>query len=221
MSADSISILVVDDHAVVRQGIISFLSTQPDLNVVGETATGEEAVDACAEHAPDVVLMDLKIKGIDGIEATRRIKQISPRTQVIILTSYHDNEHILPAIQAGALSYLLKDVSPQELVATVRKASRQEATLHPQIARQIIGGLHRERTEANKPPPTGLSNREVEVLCLIADGLSNAEIAQRLFISEKTVKSHVSNVLGKLHLADRTQAAVYAWKHGLVSRTEK
>ncbi|HKX28601.1 MAG TPA: response regulator transcription factor, partial [Blastocatellia bacterium] len=193
---------------------------QADLNVIGEAATGEDAVRICAEQAPDVVLMDLKINGIDGIEATRQIKQISPRTQVNILTSYHEDGQILPAIQAGALSYLLKDVTPQELVATVRKASRQEATLHPQIAKQIMSGLRQERAETDDRPRTNLSGREIEVLRLIADGLSNAEIAERLFISEKTVKSHVSNVLGKLHLTDRTQAAVYAWKTGLVSRTK-
>ncbi len=215
MKSDPISILIVDDHAVVRQGVIAFLATQPDITVVGEAATGEEAVKACIEMAPDVVLMDLLMTGLDGIEATRRIRQVSPRTQIIILTSYHEDEHVLPAIRAGALSYLLKDVSPRELVEAVRKAARQEVTLHPKIASRIMNGLRRGESASDDPLLDDLSNREIEVLRLIAD----AEIAGRLFISEKTVKSHVSNLLGKLHLADRTQAAIYAWRTGLASRT--
>ncbi|MEW6736571.1 MAG: response regulator transcription factor [Acidobacteriota bacterium] len=217
---EPISILIVDDHAVVRQGVISFLSTQTDINVVGEAASGAEAIKACIEYAPDVVLMDLLMPNLDGVEATRQIRQVSPRTQIIILTSYHEDKHILPAIQAGALSYLLKDVSPQELVEAVRKAARQEATLHPRVASHIMAGLCRNEIDTEDTLLTYLSKREIEVLQLIAEGLSNAEIAQRLFISEKTVKSHVSNVLGKLHLADRTQAAVYAWRNGLVSQTK-
>lgn len=212
-----ISILIVDDHAVVRQGVIAFLTTQPDITVVGEAATGEEAIKACIELAPDVVLMDLLMTGLDGIEATRQIRQVSPRTQIIILTSYHEDEHILPAIRAGALSYLLKDVSPRELVEAVRKAARQEVTLHSKIASRIMNGLRRAESVSEDPLLDDLSNREIEVLRLIAEGLPNAEIARRLFISEKTVKSHVSNLLGKLHLADRTQAAVYAWRTGLAS----
>ena len=158
--------------------------------------------------------LDLLMAGINGVETTRRIKIISPRSNVIILTSFHDNEYILPAIQAGALSYLLKDVSPNDLVAAVYKAANGEAVLHPRIATQIMAEM-REKKET-KINLDELTNREHEVLQLIAEGLSNYEIGERLFISEKTVKSHVSNILSKLHLADRTKVAVYAWRSGIV-----
>ena len=214
-TSEYITTLIVDDHAVVRQGVRAFLEAQPDITVVGEAASGEEAVAISLEHAPDVVLMDLIMPGMDGVEATRRVKKASPRTQIVILTSYHDDEHVLPAVMAGATSYLLKDVSPQELVEAVRKAVRGEATLHPNIAAQVMQGL-RNKGKNEQDVKIDLSEREIEVLRLIADGLSNATIAERLFISEKTVKSHVSNILSKLHLADRTQAAVYAWREGIM-----
>ena len=211
----TISVLIVDDHAVVRQGVRAFLDTQSDVSVVGEAASGEEAVRLAAEYAPDVVLMDLVMPGMDGVEATRQVKRVSPRTQIIVLTSYHDDEHIFPAIRAGAISYLLKDVAPDVLVDAVRKAARGEAVLHPRVAARVIRELSALPDEPLSPFAE-LSERELEVLRLIAEGLSNAEIAERLVISEKTVKSHVSNILSKLHLADRTQAAVYAWKKGLM-----
>jgi len=214
---ERITVLIVDDHAVVRQGVRAFLETQPDIAVVGEAASGEEAVRLVAEHVPDVVLMDLVMPGVDGVEATRQVRRVSPRTQVIVLTSYHDDEHIFPAIRAGALSYLLKDVGPGELADAVRKAARGEAMLHPRVAARVVQELHGARRDVPNPF-TELSDRELEVLRLIAEGLSNAEIAERLVISEKTVKSHVSNILSKLHLADRTQAAVYAWREGVVRR---
>ncbi len=214
MDRSPITVLIVDDHAVVRQGVRAFLETQPDLEVVGEAASGEEAVHLAAAYAPDVVLMDLVMPGTDGVEATRRLKEVSPRSQIIVLTSYHDDEHIFPAIRAGALSYLLKDVGPEELAAAVRRAARGEATLHPRVAARVIQELHALSEESS--PFADLTERELEVLRLIAEGLSNGEIAARLTISEKTVKSHVSNILSKLHLADRTQAAVYAWKKGLM-----
>lgn len=213
--SDCITTLLVDDHSVVRQGVRVFLETQSDILIVGEAASGEAAVELCSEHAPDVVLMDLLMQGMDGVEATRRIKQVSPRTQIIILTSYHEDEHLLPAIRAGALSYLLKDISPQELVQSVRKAVKGEVVLHPGIAAQMMRVLH--NPSLTEGTPTGLSKRELEVLHLLAEGMSNSSISERLFISEKTVKSHVSNILSKLHLADRTQAAVFAWRSGLVS----
>jgi NarL family two-component system response regulator LiaR len=217
---ESITVLIVDDHQVVRQGVRAFLETQPDITVVGETGSGEEVVQLAAEHAPDVVLMDLLMPGMDGVTATQQVKQVSPRTQVIVLTSYHQNEHIFPAIRAGALSYLLKEASPQELVEAVRKAARGEAVLHPRVAARVVQELHGARQDTPNPFTT-LSDRELDVLRLIADGLSNAEIAERLVISEKTVKSHVSNILSKLHLGDRTQAAVYAWREGVVRRSEE
>ncbi len=217
---EPITVLIVDDHAVVRQGIRAFLETQDDIQVVAEAASGEEALACAARHAPDVVLMDLVMPGMDGVQATREIKRISPRSQVIVLTSYHDDEHIFPAIRAGALSYLLKDVAPADLLDAVRRAARGEAVLHPRVAARLMQELRAEerREPADPKPPAfaDLTEREIEVLRLIAEGLSNAEIAARLVISERTVKSHVSNILSKLHLADRTQAAVYAWKKGLM-----
>jgi two-component system, NarL family, response regulator LiaR len=215
--SDQITVLLVDDHEMVRRGVRAFLETRPDITVVAEARSGEEAVRLAAEHAPDVALMDLIMPGMDGVEATRRLTTRSPRTNVIMLTSYHDDEHVFPAIRAGALSYVLKEVGPEELADAVRKAAAGEAVLHPRVAARVVRELH----GAGREEPNvfrELSDRELEVLKLIADGLSNAEIASRLFVSEKTVKSHVSNILGKLHLADRTQAAVYAWRQGVVRR---
>ncbi len=216
---DKISLLITDDHALVRQGIRAFLELQPDLNVVGEAGSGEEAVRMVAELAPDVVLMDLVMLGIGGVEATRQVKQASPHSQIIVLTSYHEDEYIFPALRAGALSYVLKDVGPDELADIVRKAARGESVLHPRVASRVVEELRGTRRDTPNLF-TDLSDRELEVLRLIADGLSNAEIAEKLVISEKTVKGHVSNILGKLHMMDRTQAAVYAWQQGLVGRRD-
>ena len=213
--SDPITILLVDDHRVVRQGVRAFLETNPDMVVVAEAESGETAVTLAVEHAPDVMLLDLIMPGMDGVEATRRVKETSPRTQIIILTSYHQDEHIFPAIRAGALSYLLKDVGPKELAEAVRKAAVGEAVLHSQVAARVVKELHGSRGEITNPF-TELSVRELDVLRLIADGMSNADIAEKLVISQKTVKSHVSNILSKLHLVDRTQAAVYAWREGVV-----
>jgi len=214
---DRITVLLVDDHAVVRQGVRTFLETQADLSVVGEAGSGEEAVELAEQHVPDVVLMDLIMPDMDGVEATRKVKQVSPRSQVVILTSYHEDEHIFPALKAGALSYVLKDLSAEELAEAVRKAAKGEAVLHPRVAARVIKELQGLRD--NKVNPfTELSERELEVLKLIADGMSNAEMAAKLVLSEKTIKGHVSNILSKLHLADRTQAAVYAWREGIVRK---
>ncbi len=213
------TILLVDDHKVVRQGVRAFLDLQPDLSVVAEAKNGEEAIVQAQEHAPDVVLMDLIMPGMDGVEATRKVKQVSPRSQVIVLTSYQQDEHIFPAIRAGALSYLLKDVEPLELADAVRKAAAGEAVLHPRVAARVVQEIHGTRKDELNPF-TELSERELDVLKLIADGQSNNDIAELLFISPKTVKSHVSNILSKLHLGDRTQAAVYAWREGVVRRNQ-
>jgi NarL family two-component system response regulator LiaR len=214
---ESITVLLVDDHPLVRQGVRAFLETQPDIQVVGDASSGGEALQRAAESAPDVVLMDLLMPGMDGVETTRRLKAISPRSQVIMLTSYHDDGHVLPALRSGALSYLLKDVGADELADAIRKAARGDVVLHPRIAAQVIGALHgNSKPNADNPAEPPLTTREIEVLRLIATGISNAEIAEQLFVSEKTVKSHVSNILGKLHLADRTQAAVYAFRQGIV-----
>ncbi|MCA3748922.1 MAG: response regulator transcription factor [Rubrobacter sp.] len=214
---EKITVLLVDDHQLVRRGVRAFLETQEDIAVVAEAAGGEEALRLAAEHAPDVALMDLIMPGMDGVEATRGLTRVSPRTRVVILTSYHDDEHIFPAIRAGALSYILKEAGPEELAQAVRKAAAGEAVLHPRVAARVVSELHgARRSEPNVFQE--LSDREMEVLKLLAQGLSNAEISRRLYISEKTTKSHVSNILSKLHLADRTQAAVYAWREGVVRR---
>ena len=212
-----ITVLLVDDHEVVRQGVRAFLEAHPEFAVVGEAGSGTAAVTLAEEHIPDVVLMDLVMPGMDGVEATRRVKNVSPRTQIVVLTSYHQDEHIFPALQAGAISYILKDVKMEQLADTIQRAARGEVTLHPQVAARIIQELRgARRDEIN--PFTELTQREMEVLKLIANGLSNSEIAEQLVISEHTVKGHVSNILSKLHLADRTQAAVYAWQKGVVRR---
>jgi NarL family two-component system response regulator LiaR len=215
--SDSITVLLVDDHAMVRQGVRAFLGTQPDISVVGEAGSGQEAVNLAAQYVPDVILMDLIMPDMDGVEATRRVKQISPRSQVVVLTSYHEDEHIFPALKAGALSYILKDLSAEELASAVRKAAAGEAMLHPRVAARVIRELQGRRAEKMNPF-TELSERELEVLKLIADGMSNAEMAAKLVLSEKTIKGHVSNILSKLQLADRTQAAVYAWREGIVRK---
>lgn len=215
---EPISVLIIDDHQLVRQGVRAFLETQSDLRVVAEAGTGDEAVRLAEQHVPDVILMDLVMPGgIDGVEATRKVKNVSPRTQVVVLTSYHEDEHIFPAIRAGALSYVLKDIGSNELADVIRKAAQGEAVINPRVASRLIQEI-RGSKDTTPNPFTELTDREMEVLRLIADGQSNAGIAEQLVISEKTVKGHVSNILGKLHLVDRTQAAVYAWREGIVRR---
>ncbi len=212
-----ISILLVDDHAVVRQGLRAFLKAQPGIEIAGEAENGLQAVELALQTAPDVVLMDLIMPGMDGVEAARRVKAASPRTQIVIFTSYYQDEHIFPAIRAGALSYILKDASPDEVADAVRKAARGEAVINPRVAARLVQELQGIRAEEVNPF-VELSEREIEVLRLIAAGKNNKDIADELVISEKTVKSHVSNILSKLHLADRTQAAVFAWNQGIVRR---
>src|SRR5437868_11728906 len=216
---DTISLLITDDHALVRQGIRAFLELQPDLVVLGEADSGEAAVRMAAELVPDVVLMDLVMPGIGGVEATRQVKQVSPHSQIIVLTSYHEDEYIFPALRAGALSYVLKDIGPDELADTVRKAARGESMLHPRVASRVVEELRGARRDTPKLC-TDVRVRELEVLRLNADGLSLAEIARKLVISETTVQRQVSNILGKLHMMDRTQAAVLAWQQGLVARRD-
>lgn len=216
---ERISVLIADDHGLVRQGINTFLASQEDFVVVGDASSGEAVVQMAGELAPDVVLMDLVMPGIGGVEATRQVKQVSPHTQVIVLTSYHEDEFIFPALRAGALSYVLKDINPDELADTVRKAARGESVLHPRVASRVVQELRGTRTDTPNLF-TDLSNRELEILRLIANGHSNNEIAGKLMISEKTVKGHVSNILTKLHMLDRTQAAALAWRQGLMQRDE-
>ncbi|MDQ2847948.1 MAG: response regulator transcription factor [Actinomycetota bacterium] len=212
------TVLLADDHALVRRGIRDFLATQPDIIVVAEAASGEDALAAAGEHVPDVALVDLVMPGMHGVDAIRALARLSPRTRVVVLTSYHDDEHVFPALRAGALSYQLKDIGPEQLADTIRSAARGEAVLHPRMAARVVAELRDRRTGTAVQTLQALSDRELEVLGLIAEGMSNARIAARLVISEKTVKSHVSNILAKLHLDDRTQAAVFAWRHGIVHR---
>jgi NarL family two-component system response regulator LiaR len=212
----TISILIVDDHEVVRNGIRAYLETLPEFNVVGEAASGEEAIKMVSDLIPDVVLMDLVMPGMDGIETTREVKKISPRTQIVVLTSYHEDEHIFPALKAGAISYVLKDMKMDKLAEAIQSAIRGEVTLHPLVATRVLRNL---RGESNGEAfYAELTERELEVLKFIANGLSNSQIADQLVISTNTVKGHVSNILSKLHLADRTQVAVYAWQKGIVHR---
>jgi len=213
----SITLLIIDDHTLVRSGIRAYFESQSDLEVIADAASGEEAVRLAAEYVPDVVLMDLVMPGMDGVEATRRVREVSPHTQVVVLTSYYEDSHIFPAIKAGAISYLLKDIGPAELAEAIRAAARGDAVIHPKVAARMMHELRGNRDQGINPF-TELTDREQEVLKLIAEGLSNAEIADRLVLSEKTVKSHVSNILNKLHLADRTQAAVFAWREGIVRK---
>ncbi|MCL4268639.1 MAG: response regulator transcription factor [Anaerolineales bacterium] len=210
------SILIVDDHEVVRNGIRSYLEKISDFHVVGEASSGEEALSLVGEMIPDIVLLDLMMPGMDGIETTRRIRQISPRTKVVVLTSYHEDVHIFPALKAGAISYILKDMKMDKLVDVLHRAVQGEVTLHPRVASRVLQNIRGEGSE--QPLFTELTDRETDVLKLIANGLTNSQIAEKLVISENTVKGHVSNILSKLHLADRTQAAVYAWQQGIVSR---
>ncbi|HEX6779847.1 MAG TPA: response regulator transcription factor [Ktedonobacterales bacterium] len=215
--SERISILIVDDHSVVRQGVRAFLEAQPDLSIAGEAESGEQAVQLAQELVPDVVLMDLLLPGIDGVEATRQLKRVSPRSQVIVLTSYYEDEHVFPALRAGAISYTLKDIRPAELAEIVRKAAQGESVLHPRVASRLI----QEVRQAKRAVPAvfgELTERELEVLRMIAEGNSNASIAEQLVLSEKTVKGHVSNILSKLHMDDRTQAAVFAWQQGLMGK---
>lgn len=214
----TITVLLVDDHAIVRSGVRAYLDSQPDLHVVGEAGSGAEAVRLAEELVPDVVLMDLIMPEMDGVEATWRVRRVSPRSQVVVLTSFHEDEQLFPAIKAGALSYLLKDIAPEALADAIRSAALGEAVLHPRVAARLIQEMRGERT-GSQNLYTELSEREMEVLRLIAEGLSNADIAARLVLSEKTIKGHVSNILSKLHLTDRTQAAVLAWREGIIKRS--
>lgn len=209
-----IRIVLVDDHAVVRQGLRFLLEQQPDMEVVGEGKDGAQGLVLVTSLLPDVVLLDLLMPRMDGIDAVREMKRLTPHTQVIILTSYYEDEQVFGAIKAGAISYLLKDAGPEELVEAVRAAARGEGVLHPQVAARVL------REMQQRTPLQELTTRELDVLTLIARGRSNAEIAVELVIGEGTVKTHVSNILTKLHLADRTQAAIYALQQRLVPLKE-
>ena len=210
-----IRIVIADDHVLVRQGIRAFLETHADLEIVGEAEDATGAAELCATQQPHVALVDLVMPG-GGIEATRMIREASPQTQIVLLTSFEDVRQIVAAVQAGALSCLLKDVDADALADALRRAAQGEAVLHPRVASRLMDALRNNSDDS--AILESLSQREREVLTLMAEGLSNQLIADRLGIGEKTVKTHVSNVLGKLDVSDRTQAAVYAWKSGLKQR---
>ncbi|HYP42160.1 MAG TPA: response regulator transcription factor [Chloroflexia bacterium] len=214
-----IRILLVDDHAVVRQGLKAFLATEADIEVVGEAANGREAVEQVKRLKPDVVLMDLVMPQLDGIGATAEIKASSPDVDVIAMTSFIEDEKVFGAMRAGATGYVLKDADPDDVVHAIRSAAAGEVHLDPRVARRLMEELHPSK---QKPAPTQevLSEREVEVLKLVAKGYSNQAIGEHLIISPKTAKTHVSNILSKLGLSSRTQAAVYALREGLISAEE-
>ncbi|MGG4341376.1 response regulator [Paenibacillus lautus] len=220
-----IRLMIADDHAMVRRGLQVFLATQPDIEMVGEAANGEETLETAKHLNPDVVLMDLNMPILNGIDTTARLKKEQPHIKVIVLTSFIDYDHVLPAIRAGARGYLLKDIEPEDLVAAIRRVYEGQVELHPDAAGLLMthvtspagadetsGSGHQEQAaQLDK-----LTRREQEVLQLIASGMNNREISEALYITEKTVKTHVSHLLDKLGVADRTQAAIYALKHGIV-----
>jgi two-component system, NarL family, response regulator LiaR len=216
MKKSPIRVLLTDDHAIVRKGVRALLATEPDIQIVGEASNGAEAVAQAEALCPDVILMDLMMPKVDGIEATRQITAKIPGARVIVLTSFAANENVFPAIKAGALGYLLKDSGPEELVRAIHQVYRGEPSLEPSIARKVLFELAQP---PKQQPLTAdpLTERELDVLRLVAQGCSNKEIAMKLSVSELTVRTHVSNFLSKLHLASRTQAALYALQKGITS----
>ncbi len=213
---DRIRVLICDDHAVVREGLASFLELQEDIEIAGQAANGEEAVARAAALQPDVILMDLVMPKVDGIEAIRRITAERPDARIIVLTSYAEDAQIFPAIRAGASGYLMKDVSPQDLAKAIRMARDGEPLLHPDVVRRLMAEVVHPTHSGRPESLARLTEREMDVLRLIATGRSNKEIARDLVLSEKTVKTHVSNLLQKLGLPDRTQAALLAVREHLV-----
>jgi NarL family two-component system response regulator LiaR len=211
----TIRILIADDHAIVRKGIRTLLDTEPDIEVIGEAQDGQQAIAEAHRLRPDVILMDLVMPQADGIMAIRHIAACQPEARILVLTSFSTDDKIFPAIKAGALGYLLKDSGPHELVRAIHQVHRGEPSLHPLVARKVL----QELSQPSQQPPTlaPLTEREVEVLRLVAQGQSNRQIAETLTIKEGTVRTHVSNILNKLHLASRTQAALYALREGLAS----
>jgi NarL family two-component system response regulator LiaR len=218
MAEEVTRVLVVDDHGMVRVGILAYLAVFEDIEVVGEAESGSEAVEKARELSPDVVLMDLVMREMGGVEATRRIRAATPRARVLVLTSYCTDDLIFAALRAGAVGYLLKDSDPQDLVRAIREAHRGESSLAPTVAQKVLRGLSdgpRGRTE-----PDALTERELEVLKLLARGHSDVQIGRALHVSPATVRSHVSNILARLDLTNRVQAARYAFRHGLATLEE-
>lgn len=214
----TIRVLVVDDHAIIRKGIRAVLELEPDIDLVGEAENGAQAVKLEKELNPDVILMDLMMPEMDGIASIKEIKKQHPSARILVLTNFAGEEMIFPAIKAGAVGYHLKDSSPEALIEAIRQVDQGVASLHPSIAKKVLDELHNAGKQRLADEP--LTQREVEVLRRLAQGHENREIAQQLVISEATVRTHVSNILGKLHLASRTQAALYALREGFASLDE-
>lgn len=219
---DRVRVLIADDHPLILEGLWSLLERQEGIEVVGKASDGPEAVDLALELEPDVILMDIRMPGQDGVEATRRIRHASPHIRVIILTVYEDDASIFSAIKAGACGYILKDVDTDQLIDSIRRAARGESLIHPAIAARVLEEFTRLTREQDRMAPDlfqQLTKREVEILHLLAEGLSNKEIAFRLSISEKTVKNHLSSIFSKLQVNDRMQALIYAFEHNLIPAT--
>jgi two-component system, NarL family, response regulator LiaR len=208
-----IRVLFVDDHEMVRIGVSSYLTAQPDIEVVAEADDGSTAIDLALQHKPDIILMDLVMKEMDGIEATRQIVEKWPEAKIIIVTSFLDDDKVYPALEAGATSYMLKTSKASEIADAVRATYQGQTVLEPEVTGKMMMKM---RGRSTSLPHEELTNREMEILLLMAEGKTNQEIADELFIALKTVKTHVSNILGKLNVADRTQAVIYAFKHALV-----
>ena len=215
MSDDLITIMIVDDHAILRRGLISLMEVTHGIKVIGEASNGDEAIKLAKSLNPDVILMDLVMPEIDGIEAIKAIKQHTPDARILVLTSFSDDEKVFPAIKAGAMGYLLKDCSTQELIKAINDINQGQSSLHPTITRKLMSEIN--QPSELKPTEEPLSGREVEVLKLVARGFSNKQVAEMLTVSDGTVRIHVSNILNKLHLASRTQATLYALREGLAS----
>ena len=218
MSDSKIKILIVDDHAVVRKGIRALLATESDLEVIGEAIDGEQAVALYQELNPDLLLLDLIMPKVNGIEVIKKIKGDHPQAKILVLTSFAADDQVFPAIKAGALGYLLKDTDPDDLINAIHQVYLGESSLSPTVARKVLEEVFHPAQKPLSPDP--LTNREVDVLQVLAKGKSNRDIAEELSISETTVRTHVSNILGKLHLASRTEAALYALKEGMADLEE-
>ena len=213
--SEAIRVLIADDHAVVRRGVRALIDTEPDMEVVDEASDGEESVRKALSLQPDVILLDIVMPRKGGLEAIVEIKRENPEARILILTSFAEDDKVLPAIKSGALGYLLKDSSPEELLQAIRDVHRGDSSLHPTIARKLVREISQPTSLPLSEDP--LSDREIEVLKLVAQGLSNQEIAEKLVVSDRTVGKHVGNILDKLHLANRTQAALYALREGVAT----
>ena len=212
---ENIRVLIVDDHDIVREGQRALINTEPGMEVIGEAKNGIEAIELADRLQPDVILLDLRMPEKDGIEASEEIKKGNPEARILVLTSFAEDERVYAAIKAGAMGYLLKDASPQKILKSIRDVFQGETSIEPRLAQKLMREI--QRTSDSPPTEEPLTVREMEVIRLIAEGLSNQEIAERLVISERTVRTHVTNILGKLHLANRTQAALYALREGLAN----